>query len=821
MFFQPNIDTLPRNQYKDGMKLINKALIVILLLSLTACDLSSLPTIPPGWTLTPPTSATPRPSPSPTITATPAPVIRVEDGEQALFNGDYPGALIHFQTAFQDSSDPLVQAAAKWGEARAYYGDERFDEALLALVTVTSEYPDSIHAPAAYFLLGSCQYTLEEYEAAAMSWQTYLTLRPGIIDSYIQELRGDALFLAGNYPDALTAYKAAIQSPRLDDTALLDIKAADTRSKLGDYEAAQAVYEGILGRQVNDYVKAQAVYELGLTLLEQGRNEEAFGKFRFAMENYPLSYHSYLGLTKLVEAEAEVDDLSRGLVDYFAGQYDGALAAFDRYLAVNHLNDGTVSFYRGLTLRALGNPEAAVTELSNFISNYPTHPRWAEAWEYKAETEWVDRGLSTAAAQTYADFVDLMPTSPVAPDYLMRGARILESDGLLEDALAMWERVANDFPANDQAPTAIFLAGIVRYRQQDYEHAMAAFNSSLSTAQQPVDRARAYLWIGKTQEKSGDLEAAHTAWQQGLIADPGGYYSERAREILADEEPFKPNQSPINLPDLVAERAAADAWLRLTFNLPADTDLTGPGSLVDDIRFIRGTEFWQLGLHEEASQEFENLREQVSTDPVASYRLANYLLDLGLYYTAIFAARDTLTMAGLDDHAESMLAPPYFSHLRYGLYFSNLVIPVAEAENLDPLLIFGVIRQESLFKGFIKSTQEARGLMQIVPGTGIDIANKLGWPIEFKEDDLYRPDVSIRFGTYYLASNQRSLNGDLLSALAAYNGGPGNALIWKHLAGGDNDLFLEVIRFGETRDYIRNIFEIYLIYKRLYAQASV
>ena len=120
MFFQPNIDTLPRNQYKDGMKLINKALIVILLLSLTACDLSSLPTIPPGWTLTPPTSATPRPSPSPTITATPAPVIRVEDGEQALFNGDYPGALIHFQTAFQDSSDPLVQAAAKWGEARAY-----------------------------------------------------------------------------------------------------------------------------------------------------------------------------------------------------------------------------------------------------------------------------------------------------------------------------------------------------------------------------------------------------------------------------------------------------------------------------------------------------------------------------------------------------------------------------------------------------------------------------------------------------------------------------------------------------------------------------
>jgi soluble lytic murein transglycosylase len=802
------------------MKILFNACSLLLLLSLAACDLGSLPTIPPGWTLTPEMSATPKPLPSPTITATPAPVIRVEDGEQALFNGDFPGALTHFQTAFQDSSDPLVQAAAKWGEARAYYGDERFDEARSALETITTEYPDSIHAPAAYYLLGSCQYKLEEYEPAAKSWQTYLTLRPGILDSYIQELRGDALFLAGSYTDALSAYTAAIQSPRLDDTAMLDIKAADTRGKLGDYETAQAVYEGILARQVNDYIKAQAVFELGLVLLEQGRTEEAYGKFRFAMENYPFSSHSYLGLLKLVDAEAEVDDLSRGLVDYFAGQYDGALAAFDRYLAVNHLNDGTAVYYRGLTLKALGNPEAAVTELSNFINNYPTHQHWVVAWEDKAETQWQDRGLSTGAAQTYTNFVDLMPTSLMAPDYLMRAARILETDGLLDEAAGKWERVANDFPSNDQAPTAIFLAGIVRYRQQKYEEALAAFNRSLSTGQQPVDRARAYLWIGKTHEKSGDHEAAHTAWLQGQIADPGGYYSERAREILADEEPFKPNPGSINFPDVVAERASADAWLRLTFNLPADTDLNGPGSLAEDPRYTRGTEFWQLGLYEEASQEFENLRAQVSTDPVASYRLANYLLDLGLYYTAIFAARETLTLAGLDEHAESMLAPPYFSHFRYGLYYSDLIIPAAQEDGFDPLLIFSVVRQESLFKGFVKSTQGARGLMQILPGTGMDISNKLGWPIEFNEDDLYRPDVSIKLGTHYLASNKNSLDGDLFGALAAYNAGPGFAVTWKRLAGGDGDLFLEIIRFSETRDYIRNINEIYSIYKRMYGQTG-
>lgn len=802
------------------MKYVKSMLLLGLILALSGCDIGVIPTIPPGWTKTPLISPTPPPTSSPTITPTPIPVVRVEAGERSLFNGDYPTALNHFQTAYRDSSDTLVRAAAKWGETQALFGDERFDEAETAIQELITGFPDSTYLARAFFLQGLTRFRLNHFSEAADSWQSYLTLRPGILDSYTQELRGDALFLAGNYSEALSAYTAAIQSPRLEDTAPLDIKAADTRAKLGDYEAALALYDGILARPVNDFIKAQAVYESGLVYLEQGKTEEAFGKFRFGIENYPLSNDSYLGLVKLVEAEAPVDDLYRGLVDYFAGQYDGALAAFDRYLAENQLNDGTAHFYRGLTLRALGNPEAAVAELETFIMNYPTHPRWVDAWEDKAQTEWEDRGLSTIAAQTFADFVNLSPASPSAPDYLMQAARILETDDRLDEAVAMWERVANDYPGYDLAPTATFLAGIIRYRQGDYAGALAAFNRSLANAQRPEDRARAYLWIGKTQQKSGDAATANTAWQQGQIADPGGYYSERSRDILSDEPAFQPSAGTSFILDLPAEHAAADSWMRLTFNLPADTDLSGPAQLADDPRFTRGTEFWQLGLFDEASLEFEDLQQTVSTDPVSSYRLANYLLELGEYNTAIFAARETLTLAGLEEHTESMMAPPYFSHLRYGLYYSDLVIPAAQAEGLDPLLVFSVIRQESLFKGYTRSTQGARGLMQIIPGTGSDIAGELGWPIEFNDDDLYRPEVSIRFGTHYLASNQRALADDLYGALAAYNAGPGFAVIWKRLAGDDSDLFLEVVRFSETRDYIRSIYEIYNIYKRLYGQSG-
>ena len=260
--------------------------------------------------------------------------------------------------------------------------------------------------------------------------------------------------------------------------------------------------------------------------------------------------------------------------------------------------------------------------------------------------------------------------------------------------------------------------------------------------------------------------------------------------------------------------------MRITFNLPTETDLSGLGTLASDLRVVRGTEFWELGLFDEARLEFEDLRDAVSASPENSYRLANYLLSLGLYRPAIFAARQVLTLAGLDEHASSLSAPPYFNHVRYGTYYADLIVPDAETYDLHPLFLFSVVRQESLFEGFVRSTAGARGLMQIVPATGSSIASAMGWPVDFDPEDLYRPYISIRMGSSYLDSNRKSLDGDMYAALAAYNAGPGNAAAWKALAGDDQDLLLEVIRFQETRDYIRFIYEIYTIYRTLYSPVN-
>jgi soluble lytic murein transglycosylase len=399
----------------------------------------------------------------------------------------------------------------------------------------------------------------------------------------------------------------------------------------------------------------------------------------------------------------------------------------------------------------------------------------------------------------------------------MNAARVTERNGQLEQAAATWQRVADEYSGSENVPTALFLAGITRYRLGDHANALTTFQRDLLLSTQAEDKARAYLWIGKIQQQMGDSAAAEASWQQGQAADPSSYYGLRARDLLLGRAPFE-SAASVNLsPDLEQERREAEAWVRLTFGLPPETDLTGPGTLAQDPRFVRGTELWELGMYDEARLEFESLRESLTTDAIASFRLANHLVEIGLYRTAIFAAREVLNLAGLEGQSASLTAPAYFNHLRYGLYYHDLIITEAQRYGIDPLFMFSVIRQESLFEGFVRSTAGAHGLMQIIPTTGEQIAVELGWPPGYDSEDLYRPLVSVRFGAYYLDKNRGLLDGNLYAGLAAYNAGPGNALAWRNLAGEDPDLLLEVIRFQETRNYIRFIYEIFSTYRSLYS----
>lgn len=157
----------------------------------------------------------------------------------------------------------------------------------------------------------------------------------------------------------------------------------------------------------------------------------------------------------------------------------------------------------------------------------------------------------------------------------------------------------------------------------------------------------------------------------------------------------------------------------------------------------------------------------------------------------------------------------------FPLEYKDLVIRYAKENDLDPFLVFSVIKAESNFNPNATSHKNARGLMQIIDDTGIWAAEKMG--IEgFRVEHLYDPEINIKIGCWYLKNLKNEIyqyNGELNNdlVLAAYNGGIGNVQRWlkdkKYSSSGKE---LERIPFKETENYVRRVNNYWKIYEKLY-----
>ena len=109
----------------------------------------------------------------------------------------------------------------------------------------------------------------------------------------------------------------------------------------------------------------------------------------------------------------------------------------------------------------------------------------------------------------------------------------------------------------------------------------------------------------------------------------------------------------------------------------------------------------------------------------------------------------------------------------------------------------------------------AVGLMQLMPKTSEQVANRLGVP-DGVEPNLLSPDVNLTFGIWYAAHLLRRSNDDELMMLSAYNAGFGNAKRWFRGSGRSDIAKVDGIGYGETRDYVKRIVEAAHIYHAFY-----
>ena len=133
---------------------------------------------------------------------------------------------------------------------------------------------------------------------------------------------------------------------------------------------------------------------------------------------------------------------------------------------------------------------------------------------------------------------------------------------------------------------------------------------------------------------------------------------------------------------------------------------------------------------------------------------------------------------------------------------------------MDPNLIFAIIKAESNFNMQAVSNKDAKGLMQLMYPTAEDVAKIL--KLEINEEKILEPECNIMLGTKYISILLDKYKNTPL-ALAAYNAGSGNVDKWivegTIKENGDN---IENIPYKETNNYVRKILRDYQIYKELY-----
>lgn len=158
----------------------------------------------------------------------------------------------------------------------------------------------------------------------------------------------------------------------------------------------------------------------------------------------------------------------------------------------------------------------------------------------------------------------------------------------------------------------------------------------------------------------------------------------------------------------------------------------------------------------------------------------------------------------------------YFLKAKYPIRYQEFVEKYAEEFELDEALVYAVILSESKFDTYAESKVGAKGLMQLTDETGADCAKKVGLE-NYSGDQLFDPEINIRLGCYYLKRLIQDYDGITETAIAAYNGGPGNVDKWlgdpKYSSG---DGVLQEIPFKETRDYVKKVTEAYWNYQSIY-----
>ncbi|MFP4276692.1 MAG: transglycosylase SLT domain-containing protein [Wenzhouxiangella sp.] len=259
----------------------------------------------------------------------------------------------------------------------------------------------------------------------------------------------------------------------------------------------------------------------------------------------------------------------------------------------------------------------------------------------------------------------------------------------------------------------------------------------------------------------------------------------------------------------------AATWLGQDLSLcPQDLPVDPPRQrrLMRDAEFERALELFEVGLVHHARRTWSNVWRRLSDDE--RHQAALLAAGRGWHDRTIAA----LGASGL------MRAYPW----RFPMIENARVTGHARRWQVDPALVYGLMRAESAMQADALSPAGARGLLQLMPGTARAVARRHGLAFNGSAD-LLDPAVNIPLGIAHLGELQQRYDGDWVRVAAAYNAGANAVARWlEERPVTEPDVWVETLPFFETRDYVPRVLAFATIYEwqlerapRVLAQAIV
>ncbi len=578
--------------------------------------------------------------------------------------------------------------------------------------------------------------------------------------------------------DWLWLRAAAIDSAAARRTQLLDrVRLPVARERVGLTDALARERSGDRAGAIRAYEAIGArVSALRLSVLEPDANRDAIRRSLLAIVAAEAGSNDARLAVELLDASfapltaTEEISVARSLAR--SGPPARAAQAFGRALGAG-LGTAEDRLAYGRVLLRMGRTAEANAELAQVRAPATL----AASATYERARALVRAGrVSEGRTQLRAILRDHPHDSSAASALLLLGDLAVDEgrDAAARDA---FRDLVRRFPRSRLAAPARFRAAMIAYVSGQPRVAAAELDSIVALEPRGNESFAAGYWSGRIWAQLGDSARARSRWREVLDKEPLSYYGAVSARRLG-QEPWSPPAAP----DSFAQFADIDAAMRRTALLE------------------------QLGMDFEARIEYDRL-ERDADSAERMLATANAFRERGMASRGIQLARRA--------QAQGATGDARLYRLLYPVVHRDVLMAEARELRLDPALVAGLIRQESHFNPRATSPAGARGLMQVMPSVGAQLARNANFPY-WDPALLYQPDVSMQLGTRHLATAAARYP-ELVHVLAAYNAGGSRVARWTARNGAnDPEVFIERIPFVETRDYVRIVQRNADLYRALY-----